>query len=172
MVCRPRRCVTREQCMCQRRTAWNHGGTCVSCDNLAAPPARRLQIWHMGGAGPSAAMWYSGSACQRTLAARATEPSGIMSKRISNDSSAAGNPLSAAEARTLLEVLCVKYGFCLSPLWRSRLERNPPRSIDKFTDTVFHAEGLDPRAADTDLYKSIRDEVRGAFERSAGGTGP
>jgi hypothetical protein len=35
--------------------------------------------------------------------------------------------------------LCIKYGFCLSPLWRARLSKNPPQAVRKFTDTVFRA---------------------------------
>lgn len=69
--------------------------------------------------------------------------------------------------RKLLDVLCVKYGFCLSPLWRARLERNPPRSTDKFVDTVFWAEGLDPATADRQLYKAVFAEVQRALDLSA-----
>lgn len=74
--------------------------------------------------------------------------------------------LSEPEAQKLLNVLCVKYGFCLAPLWSARLERNPPRSIDKFLETVVRAEGLDPTNADSGMYKAMREEVRPAFERS------
>ena len=74
--------------------------------------------------------------------------------------------LSGREAQKLLGVLCVKYGFCLPPLWHARLERDPPRSIDKFLDTVFRAERLDPITVDSDMYKAMREEVRQAFERS------
>lgn len=74
--------------------------------------------------------------------------------------------LSEPEAQKLLELLCVKYGFCLPPLFHKRLKRNPPRSIDKFLDTVFRAEGLDPMTADSDMYKAMRKEVHLAFERS------
>jgi hypothetical protein len=73
--------------------------------------------------------------------------------------------ISKAEAQKVLGVLCVKYGFCLPPLWHARLENNPPKSVAKFTDTVFHAEGLDPAAADTSMYNSMYEEVRKAFER-------
>jgi hypothetical protein len=51
-------------------------------------------------------------------------------------------------------------------LWRARLENNPPRSPEKFTDTVFRAEGLDPTTADKHLYNVIYNEVEEAFERS------
>jgi hypothetical protein len=71
----------------------------------------------------------------------------------------------------VLGILCVKYGFCLRPLWHARLRDYPPRSVTKFTDTVFRAEGLDPKAADSAMYKEMAEEVRLAFERSkpAGG---
>ena len=90
-----------------------------------------------------------------------------MSKHVTQTSKDDGK-LSEIEGRKLLDALCVKYGLCLPPLWQARLERNPPRSIDKFLDAVFRAEGLDPIAADSSLYKAIREEVRLAFERSRG----
>ena len=71
------------------------------------------------------------------------------------------------EAEKVLGILCIKYGFCLPPLWHARLRDCPPRSIAKFTDTVFHAEGLDPRTADSAMYKAMAEEVRLAFERSS-----
>jgi len=77
--------------------------------------------------------------------------------------------ISEVEARKLLSELCAQLGFCLSPLWVARLERNPPRSIDKFTDTVFRAEGLDPSTADSSLHRSVREKVSEAFARSSAG---
>ena len=74
--------------------------------------------------------------------------------------------ITAAEAEKVLGTLCVKYGFCLPPLWHARLRDCPPTSIAKFTDTVFHAEGLDPRMADRSMYKAMLEEVRAGFERS------
>lgn len=74
--------------------------------------------------------------------------------------------ISAREAEAVLATLCIKFGFCVPPLWHARLRDCPPRSIAKFTDTVFHAEGLDPRAADSSMYKAMFEEVRAAFERS------
>lgn len=71
------------------------------------------------------------------------------------------------EAEKVLSILCIKYGFCLPPLWYARLRDCPPRSIAKFTDTVFYAEGLDPRTADSAMYKAMAEEVRLAFERSS-----
>ena len=72
----------------------------------------------------------------------------------------------ASARRNLLDVLCVKYGFCLSPLWRARLERNPPRSAGRFADTVFWAEGLNPETADRQLYKAVVAEVQRALDLS------
>jgi len=80
--------------------------------------------------------------------------------------------LSESEARKLLDVLCIKYGFCLPLLWHARLEKNPPKSVDKFIDTVFRAEGLDPITSDRDVYKAMREEVRLAFERSRSASAP
>jgi hypothetical protein len=79
--------------------------------------------------------------------------------------------ITAAEAETVLGTLCVKFGFCLPPLWHARLRDCPPKSIAKFTDTVFHAEGLDPRTADGAMYKAMFEEVRAAFERSRASLG-
>ncbi len=84
-----------------------------------------------------------------------------------SQSHAHAEEISEPQARMLLDVLCGKYGFCLSPLWHARLLKNPPRSIDKFTDTVFFAEGLNPGTADRTLYRSIHEEVRRAFERDS-----
>jgi hypothetical protein len=75
--------------------------------------------------------------------------------------------ITAPDARTLVETLCTKFGFCFSPLWRARLSKNPPQAVRKFTDTVLRAQGLDPETADTSLYKAIESEVKEAFARSA-----
>ncbi|AVP96832.1 hypothetical protein C7S18_06290 [Ahniella affigens] len=77
-----------------------------------------------------------------------------------------GDMINVTEAEALLGTLCVKYGFCLPPLWHARLVHCPPKSVVKFTDAVFHAEGLDPRTADSSTYAAVRAEVCAAFERS------
>jgi hypothetical protein len=74
--------------------------------------------------------------------------------------------INAEEAEAVLGTLCVKYGFCIPAVWHASLRDCPPKSIAKFTDTVFHAEGLDPRTADRSMYKAMIKEVRAAFERS------
>jgi hypothetical protein len=70
------------------------------------------------------------------------------------------------EANGLLERLCTVYGFCLSPLWRARLATCPPQSPQKYAETVFLAEGLDPKTVDVALYKSVLNEIHAAFNRS------
>jgi hypothetical protein len=77
------------------------------------------------------------------------------------------NAIAPQDAKILLDSLCRAYGFCLTPLWSARLTNYPPQSVQKYTDTIFLAEGLDPRTADSDLYKSILSEVREAFSRSS-----
>jgi hypothetical protein len=89
-----------------------------------------------------------------------------MSKRVSSGNQIDGF-ISPAEAEKALYTLCATYGFCLPPLWRSRLLNNPPRSVTKFVDTVFRAEGLNPVTADSKMYKEMIEVVRQAFERSA-----
>ena len=87
-----------------------------------------------------------------------------MSKRKTTESSAF---ISEAEARRVLTILCVKLGFCLPPVWDARLQKNPPRSVEKFVVTVFRAEGLEPKTAGKDIYRSVAKVVREGFERSA-----
>ena len=89
-----------------------------------------------------------------------------MAKRSSKFNDAEGS-ISPAEARRVLGVLCTKFGFCLPPLWDARLIKNPPASVAKFTDTVIRAEGLDPLAVETALYKAMYAEVQKGFKRSA-----
>jgi hypothetical protein len=75
--------------------------------------------------------------------------------------------ISPQDAKILLDKLCTAYGFCLTPRWKARLINCPPQSVQKYVDTVFLAEGLDPRIADSDLYKSVLNEVRVAFAPSS-----
>jgi hypothetical protein len=76
--------------------------------------------------------------------------------------------LSESEAMHLLEELCVKFGYCLSPTHRLRLAQNAPRDARAFADAVFVAEGLDVELADRHRYRQVYDMVAAAFERSAG----
>ena len=92
-----------------------------------------------------------------------------MSRKPANSSRDDG-ALSESEAAKLLFILGAKYGFSLSRLWQARLKKNPPRSVQKFADTVFRAEGMDPILSNTSLYKQIYGEVEAAFKRSAAGS--
>jgi hypothetical protein len=66
----------------------------------------------------------------------------------------------AVEIQRLLDELCVRNGFCLPPQAQEQLRRTlPPFDVDKFTDAVFAAEGMDPR-----LYKQHRRAVRERVE--------
>jgi hypothetical protein len=71
--------------------------------------------------------------------------------------------MTEAEARQLLDDLCVKLGFCLSPEDNRRLLDNPPREVLAFTDAVFAAEGLEP--TNRRLYREVRDMISEAFRR-------
>jgi hypothetical protein len=72
--------------------------------------------------------------------------------------------LTELEAFQLLDILCVKLGFCLGPKMTSRLAKNPPPSAEKFASTVYSIEGLDPRLR-SDLYKQVLGYVEAAFQR-------
>lgn len=59
----------------------------------------------------------------------------------------------------LLDELCVKLGFCLSPGVQRALRDSAPSDVDSFTDAVLEAEGVDPR-----LNKQLRRTVRDTIE--------
>jgi len=71
--------------------------------------------------------------------------------------------LTAQHVERLLEVLCVKLGFCLPPVEDARLMRAPPEDVVAFTDAVFRAEGIEPSTADRHIYRQVRDVVSAAF---------
>ena len=77
--------------------------------------------------------------------------------------------ISGLDANQVLDTLCQEYGFCLSPLWRARLVRNPPKSVEKFTETVFRAEGLDPALAARELRRNVSEVIERGFSRTARG---
>ena len=71
--------------------------------------------------------------------------------------------MSSRSVRILLDRLCVKMGFCLSPVDIERILNDPPTDVRAFTDEVFRSEGLDPTTADRHLYRSVRAMVADAF---------
>ena len=66
----------------------------------------------------------------------------------------------------LLEELCVKFGICLPPGKLTTFRMEPPTDAEAFTAAVFRAEGLDPVTADKRLYRSVRDHIEAALQRS------
>ena len=72
--------------------------------------------------------------------------------------------LTESEATDLLYVVSSQLGFCLPPNWQSRLAKNPPTSPERFADTVYRVEGLDP-ALRSDLYKQVLACCEAAFQR-------
>jgi len=54
--------------------------------------------------------------------------------------------LSQREVEFLLDEVCTKLGFCLSPQDRERLQLAPPPSPEEFATAVLLGEGLDPRS--------------------------
>lgn len=61
---------------------------------------------------------------------------------------------------SMLEELCVGYGYCLPPEDHARLVADAPLTVDEFTDDVMRAEGMDPS-----VEKQRRREVRACVER-------
>ena len=53
------------------------------------------------------------------------------------------------EVRGLLSRLCIKYGFCLSPIEIEKLAVSPPTDIDEFTEAALVAEGYGFTKSDT-----------------------
>ena len=72
--------------------------------------------------------------------------------------------LTEEEASQLLDVLCIRMGFCLGPRMNSRLAKNPPPSAERFATAVYRAEGLDP-SLQSDMYKGVLKVVEAAFQR-------
>jgi hypothetical protein len=57
----------------------------------------------------------------------------------------------------VLDDLCSRLGFCLPHDERARIEQNPPRDIEAFTDAIFVAEGMDPHDKSN---RGLRQQVR------------
>ncbi|MFD2719996.1 hypothetical protein ACFST9_14825 [Hymenobacter monticola] len=74
--------------------------------------------------------------------------------------------LSESEVAELLHCLCVRLGFCLPPPLQRRLIKNPPRSVEKFTNAVWKGEGFDLLfISDQKLYDAVRAMVGAAFQQ-------
>jgi len=64
----------------------------------------------------------------------------------------------------LLDELCVKYGYCLPPRSRKRVEADPPPTPEALATAVFRAAGFDP-FVDKQPYRPLLAHVVRAFER-------
>lgn len=73
--------------------------------------------------------------------------------------------LSADEAEQLLDLLCVRGGYCLAPDDRQRLIDKPPATVEEFTAAVLEAEGLGGPLAG-DLHPDVGNQVAAAFARA------
>lgn len=78
------------------------------------------------------------------------------------------DPLPEADVVRLIQVLCVDFGFCLTVDEAKRLQTNPPRTVDAFTQAVFTADGQDPALAGAEFYARVESAVAATFERKAG----
>lgn len=77
------------------------------------------------------------------------------------------DPLTEADVVRLIQVLCVDFGFCLTVDEAKRLQTNPPRTVDAFTQAVFTADGQDPALAGAEFYARVESAVAAAFERTS-----
>ncbi len=75
--------------------------------------------------------------------------------------------LNEIQTRLVLDTLCVKYGFCISPEKQDSLVVDPPDSVPAFTHAVISAEGLDPQLLDRQLYRQVRECVEEAFHNAS-----
>ncbi len=74
--------------------------------------------------------------------------------------------LDQSELESLLDDLCIGYGFCLPSEEHDKLLANPPQDVIAFVDAVFIAEGLNPETASRHTYRAVRDRVAASFSRS------
>jgi hypothetical protein len=65
--------------------------------------------------------------------------------------------------KALLDDLCVRLGYCLSPDGQRRIASDPPQSADAFTDGVAAAEGFDPALMAAERRQEVRRMVAAAF---------
>jgi hypothetical protein len=70
--------------------------------------------------------------------------------------------LAPQEVRDVLFRLCMKFGFCLTPVEIEKLAASPPGDIETFTEAALVAEGYDFTKSDS-LCASVREVVAQAF---------
>lgn len=80
------------------------------------------------------------------------------------ESKAIGNAMNKdIEVKRLLAALCVDFGFCLPATDRERLQSCLPATAQEFTRAVYEAEGLNPDACDSSLYRQVLKVVAAAY---------
>ena len=72
--------------------------------------------------------------------------------------------MTSREVQNLLGELCVKLGFCLPGPAIRRISTCPPPTVDRFTDVVIRAEGLNPR--EPHMRRMVRKIVADHFANS------
>jgi hypothetical protein len=70
--------------------------------------------------------------------------------------------MNSNQARNLLDELAAKWGICLLPPARNRIINCPPPTIDRFTDVVMRAEGMNP--SDIVFRRQLRERVAAHFD--------
>lgn len=75
---------------------------------------------------------------------------------------------STDELEALLEVLCVKLGFCLAGEGYDRLVDDPPNDPVTYAEAVMSGDGRDPHSLPGDVYAQVLAEVERAFARHIG----
>jgi hypothetical protein len=83
----------------------------------------------------------------------------LMTRRRSDRALEVKDSSREAVLETLLDHLCVTFGFSLPPDANEALRTDPPEGVDKFTDAVITAEGMDPVLLDTSLRRRMREMV-------------
>jgi hypothetical protein len=75
--------------------------------------------------------------------------------------------LNHKQIQELLDLLCVKYGFCLPPAKQDEIVKRPAEDVLGFAEAVIAADGLDPVTLDRHLYRQVINAVQNAFHRAA-----
>jgi hypothetical protein len=78
--------------------------------------------------------------------------------------------LSAEQAEGLLDTLCVKLGYCLTPDDYDAIVANPPTDPQAFAELVMTLDGGGP--GDDEMFEAVLDLVFPTFERVARAQAP
>ena len=73
--------------------------------------------------------------------------------------------LSAGQTQSLLDQLCVKLGYCLTPQDYEAIEADPPTDPMAFAELVMKLDGVDP--VDREMLAPVLKLVLATFEGAA-----